>query len=162
MSRIVGVEGSGGTEGGVVRSQTGYEWTVLAVLGFAFALVSLVDVGLTFYPVSFGSPEWEFMTATAVMNNLPLAVVGIGLMAGAGMARQSKPLAGAASMLAGLLGIVVLLLAVLFLKNLGVARSSITDPVAGQGMTEVIVRTSVELVAYLAALGWMAVRGRGA
>jgi hypothetical protein len=43
-----------------------------------------------------------------------------------------------------------------------VARSSITDPVAGQGMTEVIVRTSVELVAYLAALGWMAVRGRGA
>lgn len=161
MSRvIVGVEGAGGTEGGSGRFQTGSEWTVLAVLGLAFAFVSLVDVGLTFYPVAFGAPEWEFTTATAVMNNLPLAVVGIGLMAGAGMARQSKPLAGAASMLAGLLGIVVLLLAVLFVKNLGVARSSVTDPTAAQGMTEVIVRTSVEIVAYLTALGWLAARSR--
>jgi len=157
---IVGVETASGAEGGSGRSQTGHEWTVLAVLGVAFAVVSLVDVGLTFYPVGFGSPEWEFTTSTAVMNNLPLAVVGIGLMAGAGMARQSRPLAAAASVLAGLLGIVVLLLAALFLKNLGVARGSVTDPVAAQGMTEVIVRTSVEILAYLTALGWLAVKGR--
>jgi hypothetical protein len=57
---------------------------------------------------------------------------------------------------------VVLLLAVLFVKNLGAANESVTDPVLRQGLTESVARTSIQLVAYLVALGWLAVRSRRA
>jgi hypothetical protein len=114
MSRVIaGIDESGAEGGYQTRRATGSEWVVLGSLGCAFALVSLADVALAFYPIGFGSAEWEFATATAVMNNLPLALVGIGLMTVAGLGRRSEVLRGLASILAGVLGMVVLLLAVL-------------------------------------------------
>lgn len=160
MSRIIaGIDESAGPGAGS-RRPVGTEWVVLGVLGGAFALMSIFDVALALYPVGFGSPEWEFTTATAVMNNLPLGVVGIGLMAVAGIGRRSAAITGVAAVLAGLLGLIVLLMGVLFVKNLGVAIESVTDPVLRQGLTESVARTSIQLVAYLVALGWLAWRSR--
>jgi hypothetical protein len=162
VSRVItGPEQVGTPAGGSERrAGGGYEWGVMASLGGAFAVVSLVDVGLTFVPLGFGSAEWEFATATAVMNNLPLALVGIGLLVVAGMGRGWQMLVSLAGLLAGVLTILVLLLAVLFVKNVGAASASVVEPLPKQGMTESIIRTAVQLVAYLAALVWLIVRAR--
>jgi hypothetical protein len=161
MSRVIaGIDESGGAPVGAVRRGVGSEWNVFAALGAAFTMTSLADVGLAFYPLGFGSAEWEFATVTTVMNNVPLAVVGIGLMAVAGIGRRSSLLTGLASVVAGGLTLVILLLGVLFVKNLGEAMASVTEPVIRQGLTESIGRTSIQLVAYLVALVWLAIRSR--
>lgn len=162
MSRVIaGIDDSTSVPGGAGRrGGGGYEWGVLGSLGLAFAVVSLTDVALTFYPLGFGSAEWEFGTATAVMNNLPLAVVGIGLMGLAGLGRRSALLTGLAELMAGVLALVVLLLAVLFVKNLGAATSSVTEPLLKQGLMESITRTAVQLAAYLGGLVWLVYRLR--
>jgi hypothetical protein len=164
VSRVVaGVDQAGSPAGGSERRGGGrYEWGVLASLGGAFAVVSLLDVGLAFVPLGFGTPGWEFSTATAVMNNLPLAVVGIGLLAVAGIGRGTQALVSLAGLLAGAVAVLVLLLAVLFVKNLGAATAAVTEPLLKQGLTESIVRTAVQLVAYLAALVWLVIRTRKA
>jgi hypothetical protein len=143
------------------RRRYGHEWGVLAGLGGAFAIVALFDVALTFVPLGFGSAEWEFATATAVMNNLPLAVVGIGLLAVAGLGRRTPGLVTLASVLAAVLVVLILGLAVMFGRNVGAAVRTVTDPVLRQGLNESIARTAVQLVAYLAGLTWVIVRARG-
>jgi hypothetical protein len=152
---IAGLDDS--AEGGRApeRRSGGSEWGVLASLGLAFAVVSLTDVALTFYPVGLGSPEWEFSTATAVMNNLPLAVVGLGLMGVAGMARDSEGLTRFAAVMSAALMAMVLVMGVFFARNTGAALASVTDPLLSQGLKEAITRTAVQLVAYLGGLGWL-------
>lgn len=139
----------------------GFEWGVLGGLGAAFALMSLIDIGLTFVPLELGSAQWEFATATAVMNNLPLALVGLGLVAVAGIGRSSPGQVRAARLVSAALAVLVLLLAVMFVRNLGAALVSVQDPVLKEGLKESIVRTSAQLVTYFAALAWIVIRTRG-
>jgi len=138
--------------------KSGSEWAVIGAIAAAFTIMSLVDIGLAFYPLSPGSREWEFATATTVINNFPLGVVGIGLLAVAGIGRGSAGQVRTARVLAGLLVVLVLGMAVMFGRNVGAALASLTDPLLVEGMKEQIVRTSVQLVAYFAALVWVVVQ----
>lgn len=142
------------------RRAAGSEWVVLAGMGAVFALVALVDIGLAFYPLNVGSAEWEFGTATAVMENLPVGTVGIGLVGVAGLGRRADWLIKLAVLVGIGLVIVILASAVMFGRNVAEAIRTVTDPVLRQGLTESITRTSVQLVAYLAALGWFVMRLR--
>lgn len=160
MSRVIAGLPEDREAGSTGRRGAGYEWGVLAGLGGAFALVSLIDVALTFYPLNFGSAEWEFGTATAVLNNLPLAVMGLGLVMVAGIGRSRPGLVSVAGFVAAALVLLLLVLVVMFGRNVGEALRSVTDPVIGQGLHESILRTTVQLLAYLAALTWMVVRAR--
>lgn len=162
MARVIAGLGDQEAGAGAVRRSAGYEWGVLVSLGMAFAVVSFVDIALTFYPVNFGSREWQFGTATAVMNNLALGVLGIGFVAVAGLARDSRGLVGLAQVASGLLGLFVLVMAVLFVRNVGAALGSTTDPVILEGLREAIARTALQVVAYTAGLGWIIVRLRRA
>lgn len=157
---ITGSSAEGRTAGTYERRSSGLEWGPLAGLAVVFALVSLFDIGLTFVPLGFGSAEWEFGTATAVLNNLPLAVVGIGLLAVAGLGRRSEGLIKASMTLATVLTVVLLIVAVMFGRNLSEALGSVTDPLLKQGLKEAILRSSVQLVGYSAALIWMVLRLR--
>lgn len=158
MTKVITGVGSGAVT--AERRSSGLEWGPLAGLALVFALVSLADIGLAFFPVDFGNVEWEFATATQVLNNLPLAVVGIGLLGVAGVGRRTDSWVKGSAALAGFLIVVLLLVAVLFLKNIPVALRSVTDPILKQGLTESVVRSTVQLVGYLAALGWMVTRLR--
>ena len=160
MARVIG---AGASEGkGSERRPAGSEWVVLAGMGGSFALVALVDIGLAFYPLNFGSAEWEFGTATAVMNNFPLATVGIGLVGVAGLGRRAEGLVRLARALALLLVVMILALSVMFGRNVGEAVRSVTDPALREGLTESIGRTGIQLAAYLVALGWFVVKLRRA
>lgn len=144
------------------RRHAGSEWVVLAAMGGVFTLLALVDFGLAFYPLSFGSAEWEFGTATAVMNNFPLATVGIGLIGVAGLGKRAEGLVTLARSAAMLLVVMILVLSVMFGRNIGEAVRSVSDPVLREGLQEAIARTGIQLLAYLGALGWFVLRLRKA
>jgi hypothetical protein len=156
MSKVIGAETF--EPRSVERGVAGAEWRVLAWLGGVFVVLSLVDFGLAFYPLGFGSPEWEFGTATAVMNNFPLATVGVGLIGVAGLGRRHLGLVTTARALSVLAVVGILVLAVMFGRNVSQALGSVTEPVLREGLVEAIARTSIQLVAYLMGLGWFAVK----
>ena len=158
MTKVITGVGSGGAP--AERRSAGLEWGPLAGLALVFALVSLADIALAFLPTDFGNVEWEFATATQVLNNLPLAVVGVGLLGVAGVGRRTDPWVSVSVALAGFIIAVLLLVAVLFLKNIPVALRSVTDPILQQGLKESVLRSAVQLVGYLAALAWMVTRLR--
>ncbi len=158
MSKVV----TGSAAEPSVRRPQHYEWWVVGSLGLAFVAVSLVDIGLTFYPLSPGSAEWEFGTATAVMGNLPLVVVGLGLVAVAGIGQRSVATIRFARFASALLVLLMVALAVMFGRNVSAALASVSDPLLLEGLKESIVRTTVQLIAYVGALGWIVVKTRGA
>ncbi len=142
------------------RRASGSEWVILAGMGAVFALVSLVDVGLSFYPLNFGQADWEFGTATAVMENLPVGTVGIGLMAVAGLGKRADWMIKLAVAAGIALILVVALCAVMFGRNIAEAVRAVTEPVLREGLKESMIRTTVQLVGYLGALGWFVMRLR--
>lgn len=144
------------------RKQGGFEWGPLAGLAIVFALVALADIGLTFVPFNFGNAEWEFGTATSVLNNLPLAVVGIGLLAVAGLGRRTEPLVKVALGLSVGLTVLLLVVAFMFARHTPTALQSVeaADPVIKQGLQESVLRSAVQLAGYFAATVWMATRLR--
>lgn len=131
-------------------------------MGAVFGVASLADLALALYPFSFGSAGWEFGTAAAVMNNLPLAAVGVGFVAAAGFARSATWIIKTAGIISALFLAVVLAMAVMFSRNLGEAVRSVTDPILREGLKESIVRTAVQLLAYLAVFGWLVAKTRRA
>jgi hypothetical protein len=156
------VDGDGSSESSRGRAPAGSEWTLLAITGCVFGLVALSDLVLTFVPPAMGSAEWQFGTATQVMNNLPLFAVGLVFVAVAGYGRKSGGLLRAAGVGMLLTLVMIIAMAFFFGSNLAVAQASVTDPVLKQGMSRSVTRTSVQLVAYtvgFAMLGYKALTG---
>src|SRR5688500_13138218 len=96
-------------------------WRVLSIVGVAFALVGAVDLALTWYPASFGNPEWEFATVTSTLDSLPVTVIGLGaLLSGAVAVGRIWPVR-ILSMLFFTLGLVVLTMALLYATDVPLA-----------------------------------------
>src|SRR5207245_6313338 len=49
-----------------------FGWLLLGWIGLAFALIGGGDVLLTWVPMHFGSPEWEFGTITSSLDGMPV------------------------------------------------------------------------------------------
>lgn len=130
-------------------------WLILFVLGAALALVAWTDLTLLWFPLRFGSPEWEFGTIAAHFDGMPLATIGLlALIIGA---------AGRGWWLATrVLAIVLLVLAVAFLAVFVIFLLDI--PLALQGaavelrpaITRAVVKASVYALTYVALYGWLA------
>jgi hypothetical protein len=134
----------------------------LAAIGIVFMLASLADLVLVFVPLKFGSAEWEFGTATSVMNNLPLFLVGIAFTTIAGFGKNSRSLLWIGAVVALLTWVIVAVLAVAFFRNVDEARRTVTDSVLKLGLSRSIIRTVIQIIVYLvgfAILGWKALGG---
>jgi hypothetical protein len=122
-------------------------WGMMAWLGAAFLILGLVDVTLTWIPAQFGSPEWEFGSYTATLNNLPIVLLGLGLLMLAAFLTSSRAL------LAG---------AFFYATDLPIALKDATGTIR-TGLLKAIVKTSCQTVIYVAVGTLLAVRSvRGA
>ena len=53
-------------------------WRAVGWFGVVFAGIGLADSGLHWYPLAFGSPEWEFSAVSMSFGALPLVTLGDG------------------------------------------------------------------------------------
>lgn len=93
----------------------GATFRVAGWVGLVFVLVSLGDSALAFYPLGFGSPEWEVATIASVVQGFPLlslGLVGIWICGGGLGDRRLLVVVGAAflAITAVLLAMMVLML----------------------------------------------------
>lgn len=114
-------------------------WRPLGWIGFAFAVLGLVDIALGWYPPAFGNPEWEFGTISGSLNALAIPMLGLYLALASAIARSDRRTARAIAGVMGLLLLTVLGLGVLYLTVLPLAVKA----VAGNALVSLGIKKAI-------------------
>lgn len=134
-------------------------WRLLGGAGFAFALVASVDLALAWYPMAFGSAEWEFGTVTVVFGNLPLLIMGLGLLFSSAVGQGKRRLLKTISLAWMLLAVLALAMLALYARRVPEALAAVTEPIVNEGLKESMVKVVVQGVLYPLAFAWMGFKG---
>jgi hypothetical protein len=134
-------------------------WQLIAILGAAFAVLGAVDLGLAWYPLNFGTPQWEFGTVTQTLDGLPVFTLGLALSLAAAVAQGKRLLTRLISVWLLVLAVVIVFMAVLYATDLPIALRAVPDPAIRQGLMKAIMKTSAQAVVYPAAFVWMGIKG---
>jgi hypothetical protein len=126
-------------------------------VGALFVIVGGIDLGLTWWPLGFGNPEWEFGTVTSMLDGLPVPTLGLVALALAAQPRGSRIPARAVSVVMLILALWVVAAAILYATTLPIALRAVTDPVIRSGLNKAVTKTAVQCVAYPIGLVWLAV-----
>ena len=121
---------------------------VAIALGATFAFVGLADLVLAWWPVAFGSPEWEFGTVTSTMNGLPVPVMGLALLLAGALAAGRHRTASVVSGICFVLAIATVGLAILWATTLPFAFQPVANDVVRLGLVKAVAKTALQLVAY--------------
>ncbi len=157
MSVIIPQES--GRSATVGRSTTGYTsaglveaWRVLGWLGLAFLIMSLIDLALGWYPMRFGSPEWEFGTISATISGLAIPTLALYLVFGSAIAREQTQVIRAVAIAMVVLALALAGLALLYLTSVPLALRAVSgNAIIHLGMEKAVAK-SVMLVAGYEAL----------
>lgn len=135
-------------------------WPMLTIAGIALLAVGLSDLGLAWYPPAFGNREWEFGTVTAILNGMPVVLMGTVFVylgaANRDMVRFTKVI----GILSALGALIIVVLAAIYLTNVPLALQSVEGPIL-TGVKKAIVKTVIQSVVYpltFGYLGWRAFR----
>jgi hypothetical protein len=120
-------------------------------------VVGLVDLFLAWSPLHFGSPEWEFGTISATLNNLPVPAMGLALVLAHGAAEDRKGELVAVGLWAALMALCLVVAAVFYGLDVPLALRSVQEPVARTSLKSGMVKAVAALIAYLAFHIWAAV-----
>lgn len=135
---------------------------MIAPVGVAFLLVGLTDIALSWYPMRFGTPEWEFGTIGTTLNNMPLPTLGLLILAAWAVVTERKAPVKVFGVLMMVVGVVLVGLVVVYLLTLPPALTAIDaveNPSARVLAKKGIAKSLVQAVAFPAAyllVGWRA------
>ncbi len=132
---------------GLAAPDTRTAWKWIGWLGFVLAVVGLWDFALTWYPLNFGSPEWEFATVTASYSGLPLPTMGLMALAASAIARRVRWQVILLSLVLLLLGVGLLLGFLLFLTTVPMALRAV-EGIALIGIRKAVAKTTMLAVMF--------------
>jgi hypothetical protein len=146
-----------------VRSvpMAGAAWNLLGGIGVLLAVVGGVDIALTWVPLAFGNPEWEFGTLTATFDSLPVLTLGLGLVLAATYDTGAARVRRLIRILFGVIAVALIAAGVLYLTLLPMALRALSDPAVQIGLYRAIVKTAIQGVAYPTLYLWIALRRFG-
>jgi hypothetical protein len=124
-------------------------WRVLGWVGAAFFAMSAIDVLLGWYPVRFGSPEWEFGTISATVSALSIPTLGLYLVLGSAIARERPKVAKAAGIVMIAMGVFLLILAFFYLTTLPLALRAVrTNEMVSLNMKKAVLKWLILFAGY--------------
>ncbi len=124
-------------------------WRFLGWLGVAYLVMSLIDLGLGWYPLGFGSSEWEFGTVSATLNGLAIPTLSLYLILCSAIVRERINVVRAVSIAMICIAVFMAILFLLYLTAVPLALRSVTaNPIIHQGMKKAIVKASALFVGY--------------
>ncbi len=126
-----------------LRPSTPTAWRVIGWFGLVLAVIGLADALVNWFPLAFGSPEWEFGTISATFGSLPLVTMGLAGLLGSMLARGSRAGVLAVGLFVLVVGVVVLGLYALFLTDVPMALRATAGKLGGLPIRRGIVRTSI-------------------
>jgi hypothetical protein len=141
-----------------VRQSQAVGATVMTLLGTAFIVVGMVDLGLLWSPLNLGRVSWEFATLSQTFDSLPMTGLGFGLLA-FGFLHQprSRPLqVRLMSMIFGLATLFLIGMAVMYFTVAPeVMRQA--PPEAMTALNRAVVKNVAEIIIYPVTFGTIAV-----
>jgi hypothetical protein len=114
----------------------------LGWFGVILALAALSDFVLAFYPLGFGSAEWELATISSVIQGLPLISIGLAAIWVSGGLSGQRRLLIAVGVLLLASAVSVFGLLIVFLTNVPIALQATRD-VARLGIEKLAAKTVV-------------------
>lgn len=129
-------------------------WTVAIAGGVAIAIVGWTDILMAWYPLQFGSLEWEFGTISRTFDGLPLGTVGLlGIVAGLAAGGRRRGMLVMSAILA-VITLVLIGLAGLYLLDAAPAWAASAPPVR-ETLKVAFIRTPIFIVTYVVLYSWM-------
>jgi len=117
-------------------------WRWMGWLSLALALAGIGDWILAWFPLHFGSAEWEFGTVVSTFAGLPLITVGLAGLLGSAAARGVRWQVVFAGIALLLLALWILAASVIFLLDVPVALGAVQG-VARIGILKAIAKTGL-------------------
>jgi hypothetical protein len=124
-------------------------WQLLGWLGFAYLLMSVTDLALGWYPLKFGTAEWEFGTISATISDLAIPALALYLILCSAIARGSAKVIQAVSIVLIALAVSLTILFILYLTAVPLAlRAVSTNPIIHLGMKKAIFKSLTLFIGY--------------
>jgi hypothetical protein len=137
-------------------------WKILGWLGAAYLIMSVIDLALGWYPISFGSPEWEFGTISATIAGLAIPTLALYLMLGSALARERANVARTIAIAMIVVAIFLAILFILYLTAVPLALRAVTsNPIIHLGMKKAIIKSLTLFLGYEALFILGAMKGLG-
>ncbi len=124
-------------------------WRILGWLGLAYLVMSLIDLALGWYPVGFGSPEWEFGTISATMAGLAIPTLSLYLILGSALARDRTSVARAVGITMIVVAVSIAILCVIYLTSVPIALTAVAaNPTVHLGLEKAVIKSLMLFVGY--------------
>ncbi len=138
-------------------ARLGGAWALLVPTGLIFLLVGAADLALVWYPLGFGSAEWEFGSVTSMLNGLPVLVMGLVFLAMAAVASGRRWAGRGIATVLVLLAVTVVLMAALYATTVPIALKAVPNPTVALGLKKAIAKTTIQAAVYPVLLIWLAI-----
>ncbi len=138
-------------------TRLGGAWGLLVPTGLVFALVGAADLALVWYPMGFGSAEWEFGSVTSMLNGLPVLVMGLAFLGMAAVASGRRWAGRGIATVLFLLAVTVVLMAALYATTVPIALKAAPNPMVALGLKKAIAKTTIQAAVYPVLLLWLAI-----
>jgi hypothetical protein len=123
--------------------------------GIFIILLGWVDILVSWFPLGFGSPEWEFGVVSATVDGLPLSTLGLVMTLLGAAASESRRGLQLALVWATWVFVVLVVCGVLYALTVPVALGVLGPEGLQAPLGRAVVKTSTLLLAYLGFYGWM-------
>ena len=111
--------------------------------------MSLIDLALGWYPMRFGSPEWEFGTISASIAGLAIPTLSLYLFFGSAIAREQAAVIRGVAIVLIVFALVLAALAVIYFTSVPLALRAVSNnPIAHLGMQKAIVKSVMLFAGY--------------
>lgn len=135
-------------------------WKILGWLGLAFFIMSIIDLALGWYPLGFGTAEWEFGTISATASGLAIPTLSLYLMLGAAIARERTDIAKGVAIVMIVLAVALVILALLYLTSVPLALKAVTsNPSLHLGMKKSVFKSLMLITGYVIMYALGAIKG---
>ena len=130
-------------------------FTLLGLVGVLFTVVGGLEIVTLVFPMSLGNPEWEFGTYSALMDSLPLLVMGLGFLGVFAVVRKQKALARVLAVVFFALALALIAFAFLYATNVPQAlRVNPRSPIQ-TGIKKAVSKATYQTVVFPVALLWL-------
>ncbi len=139
-----------------LSSQQRLVWRAASALGLVLALIGIADAAAQWIPLRVGTPEWELGTVTYFFDTVPLALIGVVLLLGSGVALGRRWQVRTVAIFCVLFAVMMWLAGVLFGTVVPLAIRSMRDPVGLTMLKKSLLKTGLQVTLYPFALLWLA------
>jgi hypothetical protein len=128
---------------------------LIGLVGVLFTVIGGHEIFTQVFPLSLGTPEWEFGTYSSLMDNMPLLMMGLGFLGVFAVVGGHKVLARVLAVILFVLALSLIAFAFLYLTNVPQVLRLRTGPAVRTGLKKAVTKASIQTALFPVTLLWL-------